>query len=278
VPKPTKLRPLRPCYAILSKLDHYPKKRAIVQFSGRNDGIGAQIHSYYSLAAFAALRNMYFGQCALANVAHNDDNDPNWDEKWNKFFNLNQTSNSVCAQKIITKPVSQIVFPKKNVLYRANKAHAVVDLFPNAYDLVMPNLRREYDNAPVRKSDFFETDGLKIAMHLRLGDASNHSGRASNIEAAADKLSKILKKTENESPVEILILSQGRPEQFAQLEALGAKLCLNTDLFQTFHTLVSADVLCMAKSSLSYAAALLNTNTVYYEPFWHPSLPHWKTL
>ena len=137
-------------------------------------------------------------------------------------------------------------------------------------------LRKQYDQAPIEKTNFLKDDTISVAIHLRLGDVANHSGRSSRIDRAVQQISTIRKYLEEKGEnFEILVLSQGSPASFTPLVDLGAQLHLNEDLFKTFHTLVCADILCMAKSSLSYAAALLNQKTVIYEPFWHPKLPNW---
>lgn len=50
---------------------------------------------------------------------------------------------------------------------------------------------------------------------------------------------------------------------------------LNTNIEETFHYLVTAKILVTAKSSLSYCAALLNDNLIYYLDFWHKPLNKW---
>ena len=42
--------------------------------------------------------------------------------------------------------------------------------------------------------------------------------------------------------------------------------------------MVVAEVLVTAKSSLSYSAALLNKNTIYYINFWHKPLNSWNII
>jgi len=53
---------------------------------------------------------------------------------------------------------------------------------------------------------------------------------------------------------------------------------LNGDLEKTFHDMVTAKVLVTSKSSLSYAAALLSVNAIYYIPFWMKPLSRWRVI
>ena len=58
-------------------------------------------------------------------------------------------------------------------------------------------------------------------------------------------------------------------------------MCLDDDLRKTFHAMVCADALLVARSSLSYAAALLSRGEVYadcIQHWWHAPLPAWKRL
>ncbi len=55
----------------------------------------------------------------------------------------------------------------------------------------------------------------------------------------------------------------------------GTVFHLNECPFTTFHHMVSADVLVMAKSSFSYSAALFSNGIKIYLPFWHKPLQNW---
>ena len=55
-------------------------------------------------------------------------------------------------------------------------------------------------------------------------------------------------------------------------------LHINESVEDTFTSMVLADVLVTSRSSFSYTAALLSEGEVYYIPFWHPPLPHWKVI
>ena len=74
----------------------------------------------------------------------------------------------------------------------------------------------------------------------------------------------------------INVFSEGKEEEFNELRHERVSLKLNVDIETTFHSLVSAKVLVMAKSSFSYCAAILNTNTIFYLNFWHKPLAHWN--
>lgn len=277
MPKPSKFRPLKPLYQGLFAFDRLGRSTSKLTYAGRSDGIGAQVHSIFSLAAYAHLRGMDFEYAPLANVAHSDGNQSNWDRQWNEFFNFPQSRSTGLEEcQSITK-IHSLIRPKGCQVYKVIKAHSIVDLFPEVYSRVMLAFRKRYDQSSFQKKSLFAVDRFKIAVHLRRGDASIHADRPSSIEYTQRRLEELLPTIREKHPKsEILIFSQGHPEDFAPLAALGCKLALNEDVFKTFHSMVTADMLFTAKSSFSYAAALLSNNHIVYQPFWHPALPEWR--
>ena len=76
----------------------------------------------------------------------------------------------------------------------------------------------------------------------------------------------------------IIIFSEGNIDDFKIKKNKRIKFELNLEIRQTFHSLVCAKILIMAKSSFSYCAALINKNKVYYLPFHHKKLDHWINM
>lgn len=141
-----------------------------------------------------------------------------------------------------------------------------------------------YTNAVIRQLQTWYYSGPKpvidetdIAIHIRRGDvsAATHPNRMT-ADAFYVKLIGVFKKVF--AGRRITIFSEGTPADFPELATLGVEFRLNEDALTTFHSLVRAKVLVMAKSSFSYAAAILNENTIYYIPFWHAPLDSWKVL
>lgn len=278
MPKPSKYRPLKPFFKQLFSLDRRRSLHSTIQFSGRSDGVGAQVHSQFSIAAYAHLRGLRWIPSPLRQVAHNDASEPDWDEQWNDFFNFprQQTEDSACLP---IKRIQRLIWLKSGTHFCSHKAHAIVDLFPESYRAVMRGIRASYDKSPREKKSLFTSSGMKVAVHLRRGDATNMAGRCSSVEDSAAKLASILPKLkEHSKELEIIVFSQGESKDFKALIDIGASLALDENVFDSFHSMVIADVLFTAKSSFSYTAALLNQGQVFYEPFWHPPLPGWEVL
>jgi hypothetical protein len=75
--------------------------------------------------------------------------------------------------------------------------------------------------------------------------------------------------------VEVRLFSQGKAEDFRAFAERGVELHLDEDVFATFHHLVCADVLLVAKSSFSYLAGVIGGNVCFIDQLGHPPLPEW---
>ena len=74
------------------------------------------------------------------------------------------------------------------------------------------------------------------------------------------------------------IFSEGSLSDFESLQLPDECFYLDYSLDVTFHTMVLSNWLVMAKSSLSYCAAILNPNNIIYDPFQHAPLENWLGL
>ena len=127
-----------------------------------------------------------------------------------------------------------------------------------------------------------------VAIHVRRGDISEDRpyGRFTPNRVYATLLPLL---AERHPGLPIVIFSQGSPADFGELTGLASpgtatpsldvRLCLNGSIRTTFHALVCATALVVARSSFSYSAALLSEGTVYSDlitDWWHKPLPEWK--
>ena len=83
----------------------------------------------------------------------------------------------------------------------------------------------------------------------------------------------------------ITIFSEGDEEDFKDIvnayPTMKIVMHINENIQSSFHHLVMADVLIIAKSSFSYCAALLNKNTIVANlitTWWHEPLSSWKII
>jgi hypothetical protein len=79
-------------------------------------------------------------------------------------------------------------------------------------------------------------------------------------------------------PTQWSLYSEGNVDDFEEFKRLGIDCYINSCPFSTFHSLVSADVLVMAKSSFSHVAGLLSSGVKIYEPFFRQPLKDWIVI
>lgn len=136
---------------------------------------------------------------------------------------------------------------------------------PEAFftDPIVEHIRLKYHSTPKPNAD-----ESAIVIHIRRGDVNprtrRHSARIRFIQEDwyIEHIDKILKKFDNN----IIIHSHGNTQikRLASLNQDRIQIKLNADIFETFHDMVMAEKLFLAKSSLSYMAGILNKNQVYF--------------
>ena len=147
---------------------------------------------------------------------------------------------------------------------------------PSKYytDSVRNYLRQYYLSTP--KPPSIPCD---IAIHIRRGDVNAYDPKVKDRFAPLSYYSRLIKLILEINPsAKILIFSEGKISYFTSLELPDTCFCLNYPLDVTFHTMALSPCLIMGKSSLSYAAALLNPNQIIYCPMHHNPLDHWLGL
>ena len=215
--------------------------------SGKTDGFGAQYQAIMSGIAFCEYKNYTYLHTPFTKMEHGVDIN-----KMNDFIGIN--GDNIEEDTIIEK-FSRVVHFSKN---------------PSIY----------YTPAVIKKiRDFYYKnpkpviENIDIAIHIRRGDVSQVINK--NRYTSNDTYNKIIEKLKVKYPdYNILIFSQGTHADFNDLHISKDNLRLNLDILVTFHSLVSAKVLVMSKSSFAYSAGILNKNTVYYEQFLHNKLDH----
>lgn len=216
--------------------------------AGKEDGFGAQYQAIMSGIALCDYKKYTYVHTPFNKMEH----DVNVDEL-NEFIGIPQ---SIPNKAAITEKYSGEVHssPKPSVYYTPS---------------VLQKIRSYYYSS--KKPEVPQID---IAIHIRRGDvtASDRGRFTSN-----DKYIKIISTLRKLYPLyKITIFSEGEIRHFKDLGLEDGCFVLNGDITKTFHSLVRAKILITANSSLSYAAALLNENTVYHNnEWWHKKLDTW---
>lgn len=225
--------------------------------AGRSDGFGAQYQAILSGIAFCEYNNYKYVHTPFERVAHFVDTN-----KANNFIGINNTVilPTDVSYNIITKHFSEEVhFSSTPSIYYTDK---VLDYVRRCY----------YSTAKPL------IDNIDIAIHIRRGDITK--GRCRVRYTDNSFYIELIKKLKEVYPTyKITVFSEGTYKDFEDLGLDKSCFKLNTDMFETFHSLVCAKVLIQAGSSFSYCAGLLNTNTVYhFDKFWHSKLDHWQSV
>ena len=127
-----------------------------------------------------------------------------------------------------------------------------------------------------------------VAIHIRRGDIARNlkiingkkvynSERAISIEYFKRKIIELQSKST--TPLKFIIFSEGTVEDFKEISIDGYNITfyLNTELRETFHSMVKSPILVLSPSMLSIAAALLNTGEIhYYKWSAFNKLNHWN--
>lgn len=249
-----------------------------VTCDARPQGIGSQILATLSVQLFAHKMGLNYCHSPFRSAEHAEGDIATWVQEWEKWLGLG------CGSPLFTDLQDShdvvrldpreifLLRKKKGRLYVLPDAHSVTDCFPDDYSLVADPVRERI----LKRSAQPPSDGRtrRLVVHARRGDVLptwNVDRFTSN-----QTIVRLVDQCRNASPVplEVHIYSNGRPEEFADLGA-GFECHLNDDARSTFLALVEADVLIMAKSALSYVAALLSQGVVVYERFWTPPKSDW---
>jgi hypothetical protein len=260
-------------------------RRPCITCTGKKDGAGAQVQAVMSTILFARIHGFPYVHTPFQSIEQAPDgNAAGWAHVWEETANLGQNEWARDDLRFLSERgigSCMMLRWRPGTLFRLQHCHEYADLHPEKYALIASELRRRYDNG---KREFIyreRGDRLHVAVHVRRGDVSAKTApeRYSD-NSKLDILVRSLRDLLDQAGVQyqIHIISEGEKSDFGALSELSAQWHLNTHAIEAFDRLVRADILITAKSSFSYAAALLNPGIIVYEPFWHKPLPHWNVI
>lgn len=217
---------------------------------GKCDGFGAQYQAIMSGIAYSNYMNYKYIHTPFQKIAHDGNV-----EELNKFIGIPSSDNTKID--IAVKCCGEVHFSKNPDMY---------------YNTQVLSIIQKYYNSTPKPTIIVP----QIAIHIRRGDVNENNEKRYTTN---DKYKEILSFLLEKYPCDIItIFSEGKIDDFHELKQERVHFKLNDSIEESFHSLVTAKVLVMAKSSFSYSAALLNQNIVYYIPFWHQPLKNWKIL
>ena len=170
-----------------------------------------------------------------------------------------------------------------DVLHVVDQCHAFADNLADRYLNIAPVLAKAFDSGSAHTYEsHLADDAYNVAVHVRRGHNEATpltDGRLTPIQKLAktlDGLRTVFASTS--TAYSIHVFSDGEHTEVQQLDRPDVRFHLDTNPQATFVDLACADLLVMAKSSFSYAAALLGDGVRLYEPFWHRPLNRWITV
>ena len=215
--------------------------------TGRNDGFGSQYLSVMSGIAYCEYMKYKYIHTAFKNIAHNADV-----KSLNKFIGIPISNNiKIDVEEKLASEVKGN--PKK---YYTSEVLKIIKNY--YYSTPKPNI-----------------SNIEIAIHIRRGDINKSSIRYTDNNKYKELISFLLEKYPD---YKITIYSEGNINDFNELINDRVLFSLNKNIEDTYHSLVTAKVLVIAKSAFSYSAAMLNENIIYYMDFPYKPLDHWIIL
>ncbi len=255
------------------------KKPTYITIHGKTDGFGSQLQACLSLIAFCEYKGYQYVHTPMYRMHHNDNNVEDFPTYMNNFVNIESKYKSI--NDISNYELSRVHKVKEGAFVHGTY---YPDFFYN--EKVLGKFREFYDSKPKPSIPTYVDSNCNIALHIRRGDVSGsnrHSSRFTSTTEYVNILKKLLPTIEKN--VIIHIFSQGEESDFKDItNSFNGKSIifhLNEEIQLTFHSLVEADILIIAKSSFSYSAALFNKNTVIgntISRWWHKPLKKWKIV
>lgn len=259
--------------------------RSALTICGKTDGFGAQFHAQCSGVAYAERHGLAYVHTPMG---------PEMDEEFHGWPSEDAADFDVFGGMATCSPrweeLDEAVRARVECRQYASEAHNASSEETGVYYSaeVRALLRRKYEATP-KPGPPPACAGLSrgyCALHVRRGDvsASSHANRFTSDGEYAGLVPLLARRHPG---LPLVVFSQGRASDFGRIaEASAAAGCelhfyLDGSVRSTFHALVRANALLVARSSFSYAAALLSRGKVYADcirSWWHAPLPGWGYL
>ena len=240
----------------------------------RHDGGGAQLHGRISVFAFCKKFGFSYVHTKIRNAHFSDGED--WDRKWNALFKFKdfksdevrqsriiKTATTADLRREILKLISSLHFLEP-VLFQMESAHLVTNDHPRIMDDIREEIRNCFQSTPYPGNE-------KIVIHLRRGDDITADQRFESNQTLNARLKRLCELF----PEHKIRIYTNAPLVLQKEFSSFATVDFDTSPFQAISHMVDAEVLIIAKSSMSYIAGLVSHQKVYAPDFWHPLMPDW---
>ena len=237
-----------------------------------HDGFGSQYQKIIETYIYCKKKNLQFAYKPLNSVEHNYDNDIEFNNKLENLMNLK--NNIINVEKNMAN-VEGLDYIRNNIM----------NFFEENIDDCCESEHMDFIKKCFwqnKERNFFDINKLNIAVHIRRENKQDilvggAGPRATTPNTYYLKIMNSIREKYKDSNKELLfhIYSQGDMTQFEELVKDDVKFYLNYDIIKSFTGMVSADILVISPSSLSYVAAMISDGEVYYKRFWHNPRKNW---
>ena len=227
----------------------------------KTDGFGAQFQTIICCILIAENTGNEYIHRRIRSMEHNYNNDPDYLSKVELLMNVSNnypTIDNKSIENIISFTPQEIIYNfELNINFLLN-SDSLIKLKTNFWKNKNRNI--------------FNNDAFNVAIHIRsknLHDITLSSYRSTPLKYYFDIIERLKKSTIISKRIIFHIYSQNDIRDYDEFDKEGVCFHLNENMFDTFTSLVAADILVTSKSSFSYSAAILSDGIIYYQPFWH---------
>jgi hypothetical protein len=238
----------------------------------RLDGAGAQAFGVIAAMVLARFAGCRYVHSPFTVVDHAVGERREWAQRWERFFNLGDgelpapdDAELVRISAFVRDPAA---YAGRNIVIAERLFELPAGPAAPIREALRDELRAKYWRGPKGAIPLHRAaTGFTAAIHLRRGDVS--ATRNSRSYVPGDHVLRQVARLRKALapfgwPLTINLYSEGSPEEFQAFADIGCNLHVSEDAFESFHNMVTADILMTAPSSFSHLAALLSRGIILH--------------
>jgi hypothetical protein len=239
----------------------------------RFDGAGAQARGIISAMVLARFAGCRYVHTPFTTVDHAIGAGRTvWARRWEQFFNLGDGETPIPDDAELVRLAALVRDPDAYAGRRIVIGECLFGLAKHKAvpirDALRDELRAKYWRSPKASiRSHRAARGFTAAVHLRRGDvtAARHPALHVPHDVALRQVLRLRAALAAFGQrATINFYSEGAPDDFRAFAAAGCTLHIGEDPFETFHNMVTADILMAWRSSFSEIAALLSRSVVLH--------------